>query len=337
MNFASDTAAPAHPKVLEQLAAANLGPAVSYGADGWTLQAEAMLSDLFDAPLRAGFVCSGTASNALALALLCPPTGGIYCHEQAHINCDERGAPEFFSHGAKLLPLPGIHSRIDPQVLQQKLQMVDESFVHAIPPKALSISNLNESGCCYTPKQISNLTQIAKNAGLGVHMDGARLVNSAAFLSLRPAELTWKSGVDIVSFGLTKTGAFGAETVLLFGENIDRFDQLEARRKRAGHMPPKQRFVAAQVVALLQNNLWLELATHANEMAQKLSVGLLERGICIVHPVEGNEVFATLTADQTSQLRDGGAAFYSWPDGSARFVTNWNTQKSEIKKALAFL
>ncbi len=337
MNFASDTAAPAHPKVLEQLAAANSGPAVSYGADGWTLQAEAMLSDLFEFNLRASFVSSGTASNALALSLLCPPTGGIICHEQAHINCDERGAPEFFSHGARLMPLTGLHGRIKAQVLQQKLQETDESFVHATPPKALSISNLTESGCCYTPEQITSLAQMAKTAGLGVHMDGARLVNAMAFLKARPADLTCKAGVDVLSLGFTKAGAMGAEAVILFGSNADMFDDFEARRKRAGHMPPKQRFVAAQVVALLQNNLWLELAEHANTMAQKLRDGLLEQGICILHPVEGNEVFARLSADQTSQLRDGGAAFYSWPDGSARLVTNWSTKHSEISSALALL
>ncbi|PHR62868.1 MAG: threonine aldolase [Robiginitomaculum sp.] len=337
MNFSSDTAAPAHPKVIEHLAQANAGPAASYGDDGWTLQAEALLSDLFEAPLRAGFIASGTASNALALGLLCPPTGGVICHQHAHIYCDERGAVEFFSHGAKLLPLTGEHGRMSPEALQDILQKVDERFVHAIPPKALSLSNLNESGCVYSAKQTARLASIAHDHGLSVHVDGARLVNALAFTGAKPAELTWASGVDVLSFGLTKTGAMGAETILLFGANAERFDELEARRKRAGHMPPKQRFVAAQIIALLEDRLWLELAAHANEMAAALADGLQNLGVPLLHPVEGNEVFAALTADQSAKLQEGGAAFHVWPDGSARFVTCWNTEPEEISKALALL
>jgi threonine aldolase len=337
LNFASDTAAPAHPKVIEHLIAANAGPAVSYGADGWTLQAEALLSDMFEAPLRASFVSSGTACNALALSLLCPPTSGIICHPQAHINCDERGAVEFYSHGAKLLTTRGEHGRIDARSLQVLLQSVDESFVHAIPPKSISLSNLSESGTCYSPKQVSELTKLAKSSGLTTHMDGARLANALACLSVRPADITWGSGIDVLSFGLTKTGAMAAEAVILFGKAIDKFDELQARRKRAGHLPPKQRFIAAQIIALLENNLWLETASHANQMAKTLQDGLLNAGVDILHPVEGNEVFAQLSPNQTSQLRDGGVAFYSWQDGSARFVTNWNTTKTEIDKALVLL
>lgn len=316
---------------------ANAGPATSYGADGWTLQAEALLSDIFAAPLRACFVASGTASNALALALLCPPTGGILCHAQAHINCDERGAPEFFSHGGKLLPLPGDHGRLDEQIVTQYLQNVDEGFVHATPPKAMSLSNLTEVGTCYRPEQIGQLAKQANDAGLGVHLDGARFGNALAFLGTRPAELSWGNGIDILSFGLTKTGAIGAEAVILFGENIERFDELEARRKRAGHMPPKQRFISAQFLAMLENDLWLQTAMHANQMAVLLSTGLQTAKVDILHPVEGNEVFAKLSANQISQLRDGGVAFYCWPDGSARFVSSWNTTKQEIDKTLALL
>lgn len=337
MNFASDTAAPAHPKVIEHLVAANAGPAVSYGADGWTLQAEALLSDMFEAPLRASFVSSGTACNALALSLLCPPTFGVICHPQAHINCDERGAVEFFSHGAKLLTITGEHGRLDPENLQRLLQSVDESFVHAIPPKAISISNLSEAGTCYSPKQVSELAGLAKSFGLTTHMDGARLANALAFLAVRPADITWGSGVDILSFGLSKTGAMAAEAVILFGEAIDKFDELQARRKRAGHLPPKQRFIAAQIIAMLENNLWLETASHANQMAKLLQDRLLNAGIHLLHPVEGNEIFAQLSPNQTSQLQESGVAFYSWPDGSARFVTSWDTTKTEIDKALVLL
>ncbi|MBL4617047.1 MAG: threonine aldolase [Robiginitomaculum sp.] len=337
MNFASDTAAPAHPKVIEHLIAANAGPAVSYGADGWTLQAESLLSDMFEAPLRANLVSSGTACNALALSLICPPTAGIICHPQAHINCDERGAVEFYSHGAKLLTTRGEHGRIDTRSLQVLLQSVDESFVHAIPPKAISLSNLSESGTCYSPKQVAELTGLAKSSGLTTHMDGARLANALAFLAVRPGDITWGSGIDVLSFGLTKTGAMAAEAVILFGEAIDKFDELQARRKRAGHLPPKQRFIAAQIIAMLENNLWLETASHANQMAKLLEEGLRNSKVNILHPVEGNEVFAQLSPNQTSQLRDGGVVFYSWPDGSARFVTSWNTMKTEIGKALVLL
>ena len=337
MNFASDTASPCHPKVLEHVAAANAGPAPSYGGDRWTAQAEADLSEMFETPLRASFVSSGTASNALALALLCPPTGGIVCHAAAHINCDERGAVEFFTHGAKLHPLDGDHGRISVPILQAYLQSVDESFVHAIPPKALSISNLSEAGTHYSPKQIATLSTLAKEFGLGVHMDGARLANALAFSKTRPADISWASGVDILSFGFGKTGAMAAETVLLFGDKMDLLPQLEARRKRAGHMLPKQRFVAAQIIAMLENQLWLETATHANDMAATLAEGLQNSGIAILHPVEGNEVFSALSPEQISKFRGGGATFYAWPDGSARFVTSWNTTKAEIDAVLALL
>ncbi|VAV92950.1 Low-specificity L-threonine aldolase [hydrothermal vent metagenome] len=337
MKFASDTASSVHPKVLEAITLANAATVASYGADDWTKKAEAMLSDLFEAPLRASFVSSGTASNALALATLCPPTGGIIAHPQAHINCDERGAVEFYSAGAKILPVAGDHGRINPALLDEMLQKVDENFVHAIPPKALCLSNLTEAGTGYSPAQVASLSGLAKAKGLGVHMDGARLANALAFYRVRPADITWASGVDILSFGLSKTGAMAAETILLFSEHIEQFEQLEARRKRGGHMPPKQRFVAAQVIAMLENDLWLETASHANLMAQKLETGLQNAGITILHPVEGNEVFARLSLQQTSHLQENGAAFYAWPDGSVRFVTSWNTSLAQIEQLLVLL
>ncbi len=337
MNFASDTTAPMHPAVLAALTAANEASAPSYGADDWTDKVRALLSDIFETPLAVTWVNSGTASNALALSLICPPTGATICHENAHINRDERGAPAFFSGGGILRALDGAHDKLTRQGVEKELAAQDRDFVHETPADALSLSQLNEAGVTYSLDEVSALCALAHAHGLKTHMDGARLGNALAFLGCTPAQVTWQAGIDILSLGLTKTGAGGAEAIILFGDEAARLNDLEARRKRAGHMPPKQRFVSAQALALLETGLWLDLARHANAMAQELASVFTTCGGTLDHPVEGNEVFVRLQKPQYETLRAGGAQFYIWPDGSARFVTNWATPPDEIKAVRSLL
>ncbi len=335
MNFASDTTAPAHPAVMTAIAAANDGAAASYGADAWSETAAEALCSLFESELAVTFVSSGTAANALALSILCPPDGAILCHENAHINRDERGAPEFYTHGGKVMPLAGAHDLITELALQKFLGSMDRDFVHETPADVLSLSQLSEAGTAYDLDAIKTLCDQAHRAGLCCHMDGARFANALVESGASAAQMTWKAGIDVLSFGFTKNGAMGAETIILFGDHAKRFNALEARRKRGGHMPPKQRYVAAQVLAMLDGGLWVELAGNANAAATALAEGFVRAGGTLEHPVQGNEVFVRFNDGQNEAMRRAGAQFYGWPDGSARFVTSWNTTEADVKSILA--
>jgi threonine aldolase len=337
MNFSSDTAAPAHPAILAALTEANAGAAPSYGADPWTKLARQRLADVFETELDMWLVPSGTAANALALATICPPTMGILCHGEAHIERDERGAPEFFTGGAKLSLLPGANAKIDLGALKQRLAADQPEFVHETPLRVLSLSNLTESGAAYTAAEITERAALAKTAGLKVHLDGARFANALVSQGCSPAEMSWKAGVDVMSFGATKNGALGCEAILLFGEARNLIRDLEARAKRAGHMPPKMRFLGAQMAAYLDGGLWLDLARRANQSAQELAKVLVGRGGRLVRPVDGNEIFVALPALSAEKLRQGGASFYPWLDGSFRFVCSWATTPAEIDAAASLL
>lgn len=331
MDFSSDTSAPAHPAVLEALAKANEGTAASYGGDDWNVALQQTLGDLFDTELFAWPVASGTAANALALSLLCAPTGGVLCHEASHIAVDERGAPEFFTGGAKLLLLPGEQGKIAPETLSAALARRHPEFVHETPAEVLSLTNLTESGTVYAPPEIRALAKQAHAAGLRVHLDGARFANALVSLKASPAEISWKAGVDVLSLGLTKTGAMGCDIVILFGQAMALKPALLARAKRAGHMPPKLRFHAAQALALLEQGLWLDLAARANQAARRTAdVLAAARGVRLAQPVHGNEVFAHLPEGLAGRLYEAGAKFHAWPDGTHRFVCSWVTQESEI-------
>lgn len=336
MNFLSDTTAPAHPAILDALARANDGFAPSYGADPVSARVKARLTEIFETDLEVLFTTSGTASNALALSVLCPGDAAILCHDEAHIHRDERGAPEFFTGGAKLLPIKGEHAKIPADTLAAVLDEWPRDFVHATPPTVLSISQLNESGCAYTLEEIRTLTGLAHDAGLLVHMDGARFANALATLDCTPADMTWKAGVDALCLGATKNGALAAEAVILFPTVMDRFAALQGRQKRAGHMLPKMRYVAAQMEAWLEDGRWLDLARKANAAGAKLAAGLdALPGGGLAHPCHGNEVFARLDPDLAERLRNAGAGFYGWPDGSARFVASWCTSDNEVDALLA--
>ncbi len=330
MNFMSDTAAPAHPAVLSAISDANVGAAASYGADVWTERAREALSRVFECDLDIWLVGSGTAANALALATLCPPHGSVLCHAEAHIERDERGAPEFFTGGAKLSLLPGLHGRIDLSALRTRLAANDPDFVHETPIHVLSLSNLTECGAAYRPFEIAERAALAHEAALAVHLDGARFGNALASTGATPAELSWRSGVDVMSFGATKNGAMGCEAIILFGSARQRLADLRVRAKRAGHMPPKMRYLAAQMCAYLKDGLWLELAARANASAQAVAKCLVDHGGDLAHPVDGNEVFVRLPADVAARLKSAGVGFYPWPDGSFRFVCSWATTADDL-------
>ncbi|MBI1359959.1 MAG: threonine aldolase [Alphaproteobacteria bacterium] len=331
MNFSSDTAAPAHPALLAALNEANAGPAPSYGADRWVEAARRGLEDMFETELDVWLVSSGTAANALALGAMCPPTMSILCHAEAHIERDERGAPEFFTGGAKLSLLPGDHAKIDVAALKARLAANNPDFVHETPLRVMSLSNLTENGAAYSAAEISERSAMAKAAGLLVHLDGARFANAVASSGASPAEMSWRAGVDVMSFGATKNGALGCEAILLFGEARSLAEELRARAKRAGHMPPKMRFLGAQMAAYLEGGLWLDLAGRANAAAKRLSELFTSRaGGRIVHPVDGNEVFVELPDAVVAKLKAAGASFYPWLGGSFRFVCSWATGADEI-------
>jgi len=337
MNFSSDTAAPAHPAILEAMMAASKGAAPSYGADPWMAAAQKALRDVFETDLDIWLVPSGTAANALALATLCPPHGAILCHAEAHIERDERGAPEFFTGGGKLALLPGQHARIDLPALQQKLAVNRHDFVHETPAHVLSLTNLTESGAAYRPFEIAKRAGLARDAGLAVHLDGARLANALVSTGATPAEMTWRAGVDVLCFGATKNGAVGCEAIILFGAARQRLKDIKVRAKRAGHMPPKMRFFGAQMAAYLKDGLWLDLARRANTSATRLADALTRAGAELAHPCDGNEVFVRLPPGVAEKLSAAGATFYPWIDGSYRFVCSWSTEPSEIDAVASHL
>jgi threonine aldolase len=331
MNFSSDTAAPAYPAILQAMLEAAEGPAPSYGADPWTRAARDALAETFETDLDIWLVPSGTAANALGLSLLCPPHGAILAHQESHIERDERGAPEFFSGGGKLSLLGGAHAKIDLAALKARLAANQPDFVHETPLSALSLSNLTESGAAYTVAEIAECAALAHAAGLFVHLDGARFANALISTGASPAQMSWRAGVDIMSFGATKNGGAGCEAIVLFGRTRERFGELQARAKRSGHMPPKMRFLGAQMAAYLQDDLWLDLARRANASARQLADVFLRSGGELAHPVDGNEVFCRLPAGAADRLAKAGASFYPWLDGSHRFVCSWATAKEEVE------
>jgi threonine aldolase len=346
MWFTSDNAGPAHPAIIEAIARANTGYAASYGEDEAMARVTARLRDVFEAPEAAVFlVATGTAANALTLACLCPPWATVYCHRNAHVEEDECGAPEFYTGGAKLTPLDGDDGRITPEALEHALALTARGGVHNVQKGALSLTNATEAGTVYSSDAVAELTAIARAAGLPVHMDGARLANALAALGCTPAELTWKAGVDALSFGGTKNGLIGVEAVVLF--DPARAWEFELRRKRGGHLFSKHRFLSAQMEAYLADGLWLELAARANAAAAGLSRGLSRLpGARILHPTEANMVFASWPRAGHDAAQAAGARYYPWtfsprldapeePAPSARLVCNWATTETEIADFLA--
>jgi len=323
MRFFSDNAAPAHPKVLEAIAAANRLD-TPYDGDEWSRRLDAACSDVFGTEVRAFWVTTGTAANCLALAALCPSYGGILCHKDAHIEVDEAGAPAFFSGGTKLILLDGEGAKVTPETAASACDGIRKD-VHQVQPAALSITNATEYGLVYRVGEVAELGKFAKERGLAFHMDGARLANAVAATSESLADLTWRAGVDALSFGFVKNGGLNAECMILF--RTDLAAEVAVRRKRAGHLLSKGRYLAAQILAMLEDDLWLENARAANAAAQKLGRAAPQR---LVYPVEANEIFLKVTAEEADRLRAQGFDFYDWGPGEIRLVTSWDQRGEDV-------
>ncbi|WP_406721096.1 low specificity L-threonine aldolase [Thioclava litoralis] len=347
MNFGSDNTSAVAPRIMEAIQAANEGHARPYGGDALTPVVEARIRDIFEAPeARVFLVTSGTAANALSCALLTRPWEAIFCHRNAHIEEDECGAPEFFTDGAKLVLVEGEDAKMEPQALRDKIRHTGAA-IHNIKRGMVSITNATEFGTVYTVDEVKALCDVAREFDLPVHMDGARFANAVVRLGCSPADLTWKAGVDVLSFGGTKNGCMGVEAVVVF--DPARAQEFEIRRKRSGQLMSKHRYLAAQMMAYLYGDLWLLLARQANAMARKLADGLASLPeVRMLHPTQANAVFVAMPRHLHQKLHDHGAYYYFWPfdqdlEGdaeevlSARLVCSWSTTTPEIETFLGLL
>lgn len=336
INFASDNAAPVTPQVIEALENVNLGPAMGYGNDAATEAMEAKLRDIFECDLKAFPVATGTAANSLALSVLVPPYGAIYSHKLGHIELDECGAPEFYTGGAKIVLMEGENGKIPARDLQTALEQSGAGNVHHVQPSALSLTQLTECGTAYRPEEIKALADVAKTHGLGVHMDGARFANALVALGCEPADITWRAGIDVLSFGATKNGAMAVEAVVFF--DMEKAREFEFRRKRGAHLFSKMRYLSAQLNGYLENGNWLNWAGQANSMARKLADGISNiDGASLKYPVEANMIFARLPEESLRRLSDSDILFY--PSGPAenrevRLVASWNTSQEDVDTVL---
>ncbi len=342
MNFCSDNTAGVHPQIMEALARVNSIPNVMpYGNDEITRGVGRRLNDIFEREVEFFAVATGTSANSLALAALSPPWGAVFCHEMAHVQQDECGAPEFFTGGAKLVPLAGEAGRLQAQALDRALQSAGAGVVHHVQPAAVSITQASECGTVYGAGEIGAIAEICRRHKVGLHMDGARFANALVGLNASPADLTWRAGVDVLSFGATKNGALAAEAIVVFDKALAQ--SLPFRRKRAGHLFSKMRFLTAQLEAYLADDLWLENARHSNEMARRLAEGLQALpGVRLLYPVQANEVFPIMPAAMKTRLEAAGFGFYEWPTSEARsgeiglrLVTSFSTDPAHVEKFVA--
>jgi threonine aldolase len=330
MRFVSDNAAAAHPRVIEAIAASNRLD-TPYDGDEWSERLDGAFSELFETQVRAFWVTTGTAANCLALAALCPPYRGILCHRDAHIEVDEAGAPGFFTGGAKLILVDGPGAKLSPEGVAAACDAIRDD-VHQVQPAALSITNSTEYGLVYRAADVAALGALAKQRGLAFHMDGARLANALAASGESPADVTWRAGVDALSFGFIKNGGLSAEALILF--RTDLADEVAVRRKRAGHLLSKGRMLAAQILAMLEDGLWLDNARSANAAAQAVGKAAPAR---LIYPVEANEVFLRVTAQEAARLRAQGFDFYDWGPDEIRVVTSWDQEPRAVEKLAAAL
>ncbi len=325
MRFISDNVAAAHPKVIEAIAASNRA-GTAYDGDEWSARLDSAFSELFGTDVRALWVSTGTAANCLALAALCPPYRAILCHRDAHIEVDEAGGPGFFTGGAKLVLLDGPGAKVMTDAVNAACDAI-RNDVHQVQPAAISITNATEYGLVYRADEVAALGELAKRRGLAFHMDGARFANALATTGDSPADVTWRAGVKALSFGFTKNGALNAEALILF--DTDLAEDIAVRRKRAGHLLSKGRMLAAQILAMLEDDLWLDNARAANAAAETLAKAAPSR---LVYPVEANEVFLRVTDHEAAKLRSRGFDFYDWGPGEIRLVTSWDSDSEAVAK-----
>jgi threonine aldolase len=328
MRFFSDNAAPAHPAVIEAIAASNRLD-TAYDGDEWSQKLDGAFSELFEREVRALWVSTGTAANCLALAALCPPYGGILCHKDAHIEVDEAGAPGFFAGGAKLILVDGPGAKVTPETIEAAVGRIRKD-VHQVQPKVLSVTNATEYGLIYSAEEVVALGAVAKRHGLAFHLDGARFANAVVSSGANPADLTWRAGIDAMSFGFVKNGGLNAEAIILF--KTDLADEVAVRRKRAGHLSSKGRMLAAQILALIKDDLWLANARASNAAAQMIGNAAGGR---LVYPVEANEIFIRASLAEALALRDQGFDFYDWGPDEIRFVTSWDQSGEPVERLAA--
>jgi threonine aldolase len=328
MRFFSDNAAPVHPAVMQAMADANHID-TAYDGDQWSARLDAAFSAVFGRDVAVLWVATGTSANCLALASLVQPHQGVICHREAHIEVDECGAPGFYTAGAKLMLVEGDGAKVTPETVEACLNGI-RNDVHQVQAAALSITNATEYGMVYSPAEVSALGALCHDRGLSLHMDGARFANVVATLGCAPADVTVNAGVDVLSFGFVKNGGMGAEALVYFDPALA--DAARYRRKRAGHLQSKGRFLAAQLLAMLENDMWLANARSANAAAQIIADAAAGR---LLYPVQANEIFLRLTPAEAAALRAQGFDFYDWGVvdddwGAARLVTSWQHTEADV-------
>lgn len=332
MNFCSDNVTGVAPEIMAALIAANQGTAMPYGNDEYTQRLQTLFSELFETDVIVFPVATGSAANSVALSVITPPYGAIYCHNESHINLDECGAPEFYTGGAKLVTIPGEHGKFSADDLAVKLSKAGAGIVHHIQPAAVSITQATEAGTVYTIDEIRQIAEVTHAHNLNLHLDGARFANAVVSLGCTPADITWRAGVDILSFGATKNGAMAAEAVVFFNKKLA--ESFAFRRKRGGHLFSKMRFLSVQLEAYIKDDLWLKNATNANNMAAKLVEGLINLpGAKLCHPVEANEIFIQLPEAVIQGLFAEGFQLYRWEGEDSttlRLVTAFNTKEEDV-------
>jgi len=336
VKFASDNVAGACPEVLDAIIKANDGDSTPYGNDQISTELQDKFSEIFEKEVIVFPTASGTAANALALATMTPSFGNVYCHKLSHINTDECGAPEFYTGGGKLVTLNGVKGKITAEELDQVIS--GKGIVHHTQPSSVSITQVCETGEVYQLDEIKKISEVTHKHNLSIHMDGARFANALVSLNATPAEMTWKSGIDVLSFGATKNGCIAAEAIIFFKKDL--VGNVAFLMKRAGHLLSKMRFVSAQLDAYISNDVWLRNARHANKMGKKLSDGLKDHSdINLAYPTEANEVFATFPRNKIDHLNSEGYKINEdeWDGKAVRLVAAWNTQDADVDHLLGAL
>jgi len=336
IDYRSDNTGRAAPEILDALVRANTGTALGYGADEWTARLQDRFSELFETQVRVFPVATGTAANALSLAAASPSWGLVYCSEAAHINTAEANAAGFFGGGLKLVPVAGPHGRVDPDAFARSLAAIQPGQLHRGRPAAVNITQASDLGTVYPLTEIRAIAEISKRRGLKVHMDGARFANALARLGCSPAELSWRAGVDILSFGATKNGGALCDAIVVF--NAELADGLAVQLRRAGQVWSKMRFASAQLMAYIENGLWLRLAQASNAAAARIAAGIEGvPGLRLVAPVEVNELFLELPGPAMDALERDGFQFYRRSATLARFVCRFDTSDAEADALIAAL
>ena len=336
VKFASDNVAGACPEVLDAVIKANEGDSTPYGNDQISTELQDKFSEIFEKEVIVFPTASGTAANALALSTMTPSFGNIYCHKMSHINTDECGAPEFYTGGGKLVTLQGVKGKITAEELDEAI--TGKGIVHHTQPSSVSITQVCETGEVYQLDEIKKISDVTHNHNLNMHMDGARFANALVSLDVTPAEMTWKSGIDVLSFGATKNGCLAAEAIIFFKKDL--VGNVAFLMKRAGHLLSKMRFVSAQLDAYITNDVWLKNAKHANKMGKRLSEGLnTHSDINLSYPTEANEIFATFPKNKIDNLNSEGYTINEdeWDGKAVRLVTAWNTNDNDVDEFLGIL